>query len=225
MSPAFDAPLPHINITVDVAIFTVHDNQLQIVLIKRTNEPYKGEWALPGGYLQEGERSADSAARVLDTKAGVKDVYLEQLFTFDDLDRDARGRVISVSYFALVPTAKLAFSGSDVQHPTLFPIDSLPKLAFDHTTIVRYAVQRLQAKLEYTNAVMSLLPKTFTLSELQSAYEAILARPLDKRNFQKKFLSLDIITATDTMRAGGKHRPARLYRFNSEHPAELKKFF
>lgn len=218
------APLPKLNITVDVTIFTVHDGQLQIVLIKRTNEPFKGQWALPGGYLQEGETSAESAERVLRQKAGVSGVYVEQLYTFDSPSRDARGRVVTIAYFALVPVGKLAFSGSDVQEPTLFSVAKLPLLAFDHSDIIRYAVQRLQAKLEYTNAVHSLLPRSFTLSELQSAYEAILDRPLDKRNFQKKFLSLDLITLTDEMKTGGKHRPARLYRFKDGH-AELKKFF
>ena len=175
--------------------------------------------------MQEGERSAESAARVLKGKAGIKDVFLEQLYTFDSLERDQRGRTVSITFFALTPLDKLAFSGTDTQTPTLFPAESLPTLAFDHNEIVKYAMQRLRSKLEYTNAVMSLLPQQFTLSELQGTYEAILDRPLDKRNFQKKFMSLDLIEPTDDMRTGAKHRPARLYRFAHNEPAELKKFF
>ena len=225
MTPSPKRPLPSVHITVDVVIFTVHEGRLQVVLIKRTNEPFTGQWALPGGYLQEGERSAQSAERILATKAGVEGVYLEQLYTFDTPERDHRGRTVSISYFALVPVTKLAFSGADVQQPTLHPVDQLPPLAFDHADIVRYAVSRLQAKLEYTNAIMSLLPAAFSLSELQQAYETVLARPLDKRNFQKKFLSLGLIEPTEELRTGGKHRPARLYRFVDDQPTALKKFF
>ncbi len=226
MSPEFPHALPDIRLTVDTVIATVEDGQLKVLLIQRTGEPFAGRPALPGGYLQADEVSEESARRVLADKAGVQGVYLEQLYTFDAPDRDPRGRVVSVAYFALVPRDRLRIEpGPATQHPSLVPIAELPELAFDHAEIIRYAQGRIQSKLEYTNVVYSLLPASFTLSQLQGTYEAILCRPLDKRNFQKKFLSLDLIETTGEKTSGGQHRPAQLYRFKDTSPAELKKFF
>ena len=223
---AFTHPLPTIGLTVDVVVFTILDNQLQALLIRRASEPFRGQWALPGGYLQESEVSLESARRILHDKAGVGDMFLEQLFTFDELQRDPRGRVVSIAYFALVPASRLQPSDIDsTQEPTLYPVTALPELAFDHRTIIEYAITRLQAKLQYTNVAFSLLPPLFTFAQLQITYEVILGRPLDKRNFQKKFVSLDLIEQTDELTSGAKHRPARLYKFASHSPAELKKFF
>ncbi len=217
---SFAHPLPNIRLMVDVVIFTIADGQLKVLLVKRTNEPFLDQPALPGGYLQEGEVSLETAERVLRDKAGVSGVYMEQLYTFDAPDRDPRGRHISVVYVALAPEEQL----KDHQ-AMLCAIDSLPKLAFDHAEMIEYARKRLQAKLEYTNVAFSLLPRLFTLSELQQTYEIILARVLDKRNFQKKFLSLGLIEPTSGQTKGGQHRPARLYHFKNHRPTELKKFF
>ncbi len=212
--------------TVDVIIFTVTAGQLNVLLIRRQSEPFAGTWALPGGYLQADEISEDSAIRVLRDKAGVREPFIEQLYTFDALDRDPRGRLVSIVYYALVPEESLKINTRpDLQNPTLVPVTALPDLAFDHADMVEYAITRLQSKLEYTNVVFSLLPPTFTFTELQRTYEAILERPLDKRNFQKKFASLGLIEATSEMTSGDKHRPARLYRFIDNKPTELKKFF
>lgn len=219
----FQRPLAQIQITVDVVIFTVCRGQLSVLLVQRDQEPFAGQYALPGGYLQEGELAVESAGRILINKAGVKDVYVEQLYTFDGLNRDPRGRIISVVYFALVPEAKLQLPGN--QRVEIASVAQLPQLAFDHTDMVNYAVQRLRAKLEYTNVVFSLLPAKFTLSDLQAKYEAILGKKLDKRNFQKKFNSLELIEPTDEYTSGGKHRPARLFRFKDSQFSELKKFF
>ena len=213
-------------VTVDVAIFTIEDGKLKVLLIKRANKPHAGEWALPGGFLRAPETTAQAAGRVLETKAGVRQVYTEQLYTFDDPKRDPRGQVLSVTYYALVPRPKLEMRPSpDTQEPTLFAADNVPAVAFDHGHILSYARQRLQAKIEYTNVVFSLLPARFTLSQLQQTYEAILGRTLDKRNFRKKFLSLGLIKATGAKLAGERHRPAELYEFVSRRPQELQRWF
>lgn len=215
-----------VDLTVDVVIFTVVENDLKVLLIQRPVAPYRGLWALPGGFLQSDEPAQASAERVLEEKTGISGVYMEQLYTFDAIDRDPRGRTVSICYFALVPHDRLTPStGHDIQNPTLTSLKNLPKLAFDHSQIVEYARLRLQSKLEYTNVVFSLLPGLFTFSQLQKIYETILDRPLDKRNFQKKYLSLGLIEQTDQLVTGARHRPARLYRFSQTQPAQLKKFF
>jgi 8-oxo-dGTP diphosphatase len=217
----FSHPLPRIQLMVDVVIFTVRNSQLEVLLVRRQKEPFAGSYALPGGYLQEGELAEQAAIRILRDKAGVTNVYVEQLYTFDGLQRDPRGRMVSVAHFALVPEGKvLAAEGGE-----LVPASNLLKLAFDHQDIIEYAVQRLRSKLEYTNVVYSLLPTKFTYSELQRVYEAILSRPLDKRNFQKKFNSLALIEPTSEKTSGGQHRPALLYKFKNNQREELKKFF
>ena len=212
-------------ITVDIVLFTIEDERLKALFIKRTNDPHRGSWALPGGFMQEDETAEDAAYRILHKKAGVKDVYIEQLYTFTDVRRDPRGRVISITYFALVPREKISFEGSDLQTPTLLPVARIEKLAFDHKEILSYAVERLRAKLEYTNAVYAILKPQFTLTQLQQAYEIIFGKKLDKRNFRKKYLSLGLVQETDRYERGGKQRPARLYRFKARDLAQLKKFF
>ncbi len=220
----------HPFVTTDVVIFTLHNERMCVLLIKREGEPFKGSWALPGGFLLKKETTHDAAERILKDKAGVENVYIEQLYTFDTLDRDPRGPVFSVAHFALVPEEDINIAngekeGSHLQTPTLFPVSQLPKLAFDHDKIIKYARKRLESKLEYTNVIYSLLPKQFTLSELKKTYEEILDSELDKRNFIKKFLALDLIRETKKMKGGGRQRPARLYEFKSRKPTALKKFF
>jgi len=212
-------------ITVDIVLFTIEDERLKVLLIKRNNTPHKGELALPGGFMQKDETAEDAAYRILKEKAGVKDIYIEQLYTFSNVRRDPRGRVISVTYFALVPRGKISFEGSDLQAPSLYPISKTMRLAFDHGKILSYAVERLRAKLEYTNVVYSLLKPQFTLTHLQRAYEIILGKKIDKRNFRKKYLSLGLIEETKDFERGGKQRPARLYRFKARELSQLKKFF
>lgn len=213
-------------ITVDVVIFTVEDGILKTLIIHRVKEPFAGSPALPGGFLHEGETTLVAARRILADKAGVKDVYLEQLYTFDGLGRDPRGALVSVTYFALVPISEMRIVETEkTQKPELLPSASLPKLAFDHNKIVDYSVERLQAKVQYTNIAYSLLPKRFTLTELQSIYESILDKKLDKRNFRKKWKELELLKETDSFSKGGRQRPAKLYEFRSKKPAELKKFF
>jgi 8-oxo-dGTP diphosphatase len=214
-------------LTADSVVMQLLDNELFVLLIERANEPFKGMYALPGGYNAAGETTHDAMARILKTKAGVEEHDLklvEQLYTFDTVARDPRGHAVSVTYMGLgkdiVPEAS-----STTQKPQFFPITSLPKMAYDHEKIVNYAHERLKSKISYTNAVFALLDPLFTLSQLQAAYEAILVRPLDKRNFRKKFLSLDLIHATEEFHKDGAHRPARLYRFNAQELESLSRSF
>lgn len=214
-------------LVVDAVILQLIDNELFVLLVQRQQEPFKGDWALPGAYCAAGETTQDAMSRMLKVKGGVevKDLRLvEQLYTFDTVARDPRGHAVSVTYMGLgkdiVPEAS-----KTTQNPQFFPVNNLPKLAYDHEEIIKYAHQRLQNKATYTNAVFSMLDKFFTLSQLQAAYEAILCRPLDKRNFRKKFLSLDLIHETSEMLREGAHRPARLYSFNKQELESLSRSF
>jgi len=206
-------------IATDVVIFTVMDGSLKVLLIKMKKKPYTGQWAIPGGLIK-GDESLDAAAeRHLLTKTGVRGVYLEQLAAFGEPKRDPFGRVVSVAYFALIPSDKhIIKTTKEYLDVSWFPVMKLPKLAYDHPSIIMVALQRLQAKLEYTNIVYSLLPREFTLSEMQEAYETILRKGLDKRNFRKKVLSLKLVRKTKGMRRGDAYRPAQLYRFIKRKP-------
>ena len=214
-------------VATDVVVFIMEGEELKVLLIKRSQNPFKNYWALPGGFLLADEPPQEAAARVLKDKAGVSQIYMEQLYTFPGSGLDPRGKMISVAYFALVPREKIniGLPRSGVQTPTFHSLKKLPKLAFAHRDMVAYALKRLRAKLEYTNAVYSLLPGQFTLNQLQKAYEIILDRRLDKRNFRKKFLLLGLISPTQKRLQGAHQRPARLYKFISRRPAMLKKFF
>lgn len=214
-------------LTVDSVIFQLIDNQLCVLLIQRSDEPFKGTCALPGGYCAAGETTQQAMVRILDRKTGVsaRDLeYVEQLYTFDTVARDPRGHAVSVTYMG-VGTNITPKEARTTQNPGFFPVSDLPELAYDHADIIKYAVERLRSKLTYTNAAYALLPTLFTLSQLQSAYEAVFGREFDKRNFRKKFLSLDLITETDEMFKEGAHRPARLHRFNQQSLQALERSF
>ena len=202
-------------IVVDVVLLTIVDNDLKVLLITREGEPFKGYEALPGGYLLVGETTQTAAERVLREKAGVADVYVEQLYTFDTPDRDPRGPVFSVTYLALVPPT-VKDGGDDTQHPQWFSVAKLPKLGFDHRAIIAYALERVRGKLEYTTIGFGVLPKMFTLSQVQHVYEAILGKPLDKRNFRKKLDQLGFLKETKQVLAGMRQRPAKLYTLGTK---------
>jgi len=202
-------------VAVLVVIFTVTAGGLQVLLIRRSAEPFKDAWSLPGGLLNPGESLQDAAVRKLDDETGLSDVFLEQLYTFSDLD--SRGAV-AVAYFALVDVGATHLARRREWLPAWFPIADLPPLAFDNNEVIDYALQRLRAKLDYSNVAYSLLPAEFTLSQLQQTYEAILARRMDKRNFRKRILSLDIVEPTGRVAGEGRHRPAQLYRFRERKP-------
>jgi 8-oxo-dGTP diphosphatase len=208
--PAYELP----GVTVDLVIFTVELDKLKVLLVKRAEEPFMGYWSLPGGFLKTGESLDDAALRVMVDKTGVKEVYLEQLYTFGEPDRDPRNRVITVTYFALIPWKHLYQPESKkVTDLTWHPVDEMPALAFDHKEILEYAVNRLRAKAGYSNIVYGLLPEYFRLSDLQKMYEIILNKKLDKRNFRKKILESGLLQSTGQKAILGAHRPAMLYQF------------
>jgi 8-oxo-dGTP diphosphatase len=215
-------------VAVDVAVFTVRDGTLRVLLAQARSGPFAGWWALPGGRVGEEESLDEAAARELPGPAPARDVYLEQLYTFGHPRRDPRGRVVSVAYVGLVAdagdvtgTAAAAKYGRKYggKYATVawHPASRLPRLAYDHAAVVRLAVTRLRAKLQYTNLVYTLLPRTFTLRELQGLYEAILGRALDRRNFRRRVLSLGLLRPLGRLRRGA-HRPAALYAFRTRRP-------
>jgi 8-oxo-dGTP diphosphatase len=215
-----DYPRP--SVTADVTAFTLRDGDLQVLLIKRKHPPFEGMWAIPGGFVGIDESLEEAALRELEEETGVCDVYLEQLYTFGDVDRDPRGRVITVAYFALVPATIIdPQAGDDAAEACWWSVYDLPPLAFDHTDILAYALQRLRYKLEYTAVGFELLPEVFTLSELQAAYEVVLGEKLDKRNFRRKILGAEVIKETGEYRVG-EGRPAKLYHFRDDVVAEVK---
>ncbi len=209
-------------VTVDLAIFTVNANKLKVMLIKRAEVPFRDGWAMPGGFLMRGESLEDAAHRVLNEKTGVKNVYMEQLYTFGDPGRDPRTRVITVAYFALIPWENLNQPESKkITDLTWSSVDQLPKLAFDHKKILNYAVKRLRTKASYSNIVYGLMPGHFRLSELQTMYEIIINDKLDKRNFRKRMLATGLLQETGKKDLSGAHRPARLYQFKKMEIAFL----
>ena len=209
-------------VTVDLVIFTVNEDLLKIMLVKRAEDPFADSWSLPGGFLKTNESLDGAALRVLKEKTGVENVYLEQLYTFGDPDRDPRARVITVTYFALIPWKDLVQPPSEKVTGLMWvSVNHLPKLAFDHKEIVEYAVQRLRAKASYSNIVYGLMPRQFRLSELQRMYEIIIDDKLDKRNFRKRMLATGLLQETGRKDIAGAHRPAMLYKFKKMEIAFL----
>ncbi|MAG27571.1 NUDIX hydrolase [Candidatus Pacearchaeota archaeon] len=199
------------SVTADIIIFTIIDNDLKVLLIKRNIEPFKNNWAIPGGFVRIDESLEEAAKRELEEETGVKDVYLEQLYTFGNPKRDPRGRVITVSHMALINSDKIKLKAdTDVSEVKWFSIKKLPDLAFDHKKILNYSLKRLKWKLEYTTVAFSLLPEKFTMGELQKIYEIIFNKKFDKRNFVKKILSLEILKEED-IKKDVSYRPPKLY--------------
>ena len=215
---------PRAALTVDCVVFGFDGGELKVLLIQRGLEPFKGSWALPGGFVRVEETIDDAARRELLEETGLKNVFLEQLYTFGTVDRDPRERVVSVAHYALVKlsdhTAKAA---TDAAHAEWFPISRLPELAFDHKEIVALALARLRGKVRYEPIGFELLPPKFTLTELQGLYEAILEATLDKRNFRKKVLGFGLLVSLKETRMTGRHRPAQLFRFDADKYGKLKK--
>ncbi len=212
MPYTYDYPRPAL--TVDCVVFGFTGSDLRVLLIRRALEPFAGSWALPGGFVDMDEDLEQAALRELEEETHIKDVFLEQLFTFGTPGRDPRGRVVSVAYYALVrPEQHPATGDSDASEAAWHPVDHLPNLAFDHPLIIATALERLRGKIRYQPVGFELLPKRFTLTQLQALYEAILGRAIDKRNFRKKLIAFDFLAPLDAF-ATGAHRPARLYRFD-----------
>lgn len=220
----FTYEYPRPALTVDCVVFGFDEAELKILLIERGLEPFKGKWALPGGFVRVDETLENAARRELEEEAGLKQVFLEQLYTFGGINRDPRERVVSVAYYALVKlSAHQTKAATDAADAQWFPISKTPKLAFDHAEILAMALARLKAKVRYEPIGFELLPLNFTLSQLQHLYEAALEVELDKRNFRKKVLSYDLLIPLKEQQLTGRHRPAQLYRFNSEKYEKLKK--
>ncbi|MDB9493163.1 NUDIX domain-containing protein [Spirulina major CS-329] len=222
MAYCYDFPRPAL--TVDCVVFGLDEqNSLKVLLIRRNLPPFKGEWALPGGFVRSDETLEQSARRELGEETGVKDIFLEQLYTFGAVERDPRDRIITVAYYALVNLTEHTINATtDADEAKWFPIDALPSLAFDHLHIFQQALQRLKSKLRYEPIGFELLPQKFPLSQLQHLYETVLGKPLDKRNFRKKILKMGLLTALEEWQTDVAHRAARLYAFNPEQYQELK---
>jgi 8-oxo-dGTP diphosphatase len=219
-----DYPSP--SVTADCVIFGVTFESgrpaLRVLLIERGEPPFEGAMALPGGFVRIDESVDDAARRELREETGLEDIFLEQLYTFGTLDRDPRGRVVSVAYFALVNLGDHRVkSGTDARDARWVPVDEARKLAFDHDRILETALGRLRGKVRYEPIGFEMLPERFKLSQLQALYEAVLGRALDKRNFRKRFLAMDLLAEAGEER-GVPHRAARLFRFDRRRYQALR---
>ncbi|MEK7610822.1 MAG: NUDIX domain-containing protein [Patescibacteria group bacterium] len=210
-------------LAVDVVAFTVKDGVFQVLLLKAKTAPATNKWVLPGVFVGLTETLDTAAKRALQTKANIDINYLEQLYTFGEVGRDDRGRVVTSGHYALVDYKKF-----DLRTPASyaeigwFPVDKLPVTGYDHKEIIKAAVTRIRNKLQYSNVAVHLLPPVFTLTQLQRVYEAVLARPLDKRNFRRKVLSLGVIRVANGIEEAAAHRPARLFRFVTKKYQEIE---
>ena len=208
---------PRPALTDDCGVFGLDETDLKVLLIQRQIEPFIHRWALPGGFVRMDESTDDAALRELEEETGITKVYLEQLYTFSDIDRDPRGRVVTVAYYALAKLSDHRIrAATDAENVAWFDVDDLPQLAFDHHKILDMAMNRLRAKVRYAPIGFELLPAKFTLSQLQRLYEIVLTAKLDKRNFRKKILSMGLLIETEEREAGVTHRAARLYRFDRQ---------
>jgi 8-oxo-dGTP diphosphatase len=211
-------------LTVDAVVFGLDDEDLKVLLIRRDLEPFKGKWALPGGFVRVQESLEEAVRRELREETGVSQLFLEQLYTFGAVDRDPRERVVTVAYYALVKLSDHRIhAATDACDAAWFAVSEARSLAFDHERILALALERLKNKVRYQPIGFELLPPEFTLSQLQRLYETILETPLDKRNFRKKILSMDFIVALDEVERDVAHRAARLYRFDRKKYQQLQK--
>ena len=219
MSTSYKKP----SVTVDCVVFGLDEEDLKIILVERGLEPFKDRWALPGGFVHIDESLAVAAMRELQEETGVGNVFLEQLYTFGDVDRDPRDRVISVAYYALVNLGGLKIkAATDARSAAWFSVDDIPKLAFDHNRIFDVALKRLRGKVRYEPIGFELLPEKFTLGQLQRMYEKILEQDIDKRNFRKKILGMELLKELDEVQMDVAHRAARLYKFDERKYRQLK---
>ncbi|MBE7705725.1 MAG: NUDIX hydrolase [Cyanobacteria bacterium SIG30] len=205
-------------VTVDVVIMTIVENELKVLLVKRANEPFKGRWSIPGGFIRLSENLDEAALRVLKEKTNVQNIYLEQLYTFGDPLRYPNSRVITCAYFALLRAEDIYLqikNKEEVSDVQWHSISNLPPLAFDHKEIIEYSLKRTRERLELCPIAFQLLPKKFTLTELQRSYELILKVKLDKRNFRKKMLSQNILKELNEFTKTNSKRPAQLYSFDT----------
>ena len=214
-----------ISLTVDAVVFGYDAKDgLSVLLIKRLIEPYKGQWAIPGGFVLKGESLENAVERELVEETGIKVNYLEQLYTFGNPDRDPRKHIVTVAYYGLVRRTKFKlYASTDAEDAQWFNIMNLPKLAFDHQTIFDYALERLRAKIAYEPIGFELLEEQFPLPDLHRLYETLYGQKIDRRNFYKKILALDILEDLNKLQTHeGRGRPSKLYRFNQKKYFALK---
>lgn len=223
---AYTYQYPRAALTVDCVVFglDLEEEDLKVMLIQRDIEPFAGRWALPGGFVRLDETLEEAAARELEEESGLKNVFLEQLYTFGTVDRDPRERVVSVSYYALVRLSDHRVrAATDARDAAWFAVSDVPKLAFDHDQILSTALTRLRNKVRYQPLGFELLPPKFTLTQLQRLYEIVLEQELDKRNFRKKILATELLVELDEVQKDVAHRAARLYRFDKQKYRQLER--
>lgn len=213
----FTYEFPRAALTVDIVVFALDEEDLKVMLIERDIEPFAGRWALPGGFVRVDETLDEAARRELEEETGLKDIFLEQLYTYSDIDRDPRERVVTVAHYALVNLQGHDVRAStDARNAAWFATTDLPDLAFDHQQILAAGLVRLRGKVRYQPIGFELLPTKFPLRSLQRLYEIVLDRELDKRNFRKKILSMDILVELNEIEKDVAHRAAKLYRFDKK---------
>lgn len=213
-----------IKLTVDAVVFGYEEGKITVLLIKRKYEPFKNKWAIPGGFIKDDESLEKAVERELFEETGVKINYLEQLYTFGKPERDPRGRIVSIAYFGLVrPNAFKLFASTDAEDAQWFAIDELPELSFDHKTILEMAIERLQGKITYEPIGFELLDQKFPFSDLEKLYSTLLGRKVDRRNFRKKILGLNVLDELEEKVSKGSGRPANLFQFNPKRYFQLKK--
>ena len=212
---------PHPSVTADCVIFGFDGVAIKVLLIQRGIEPFKGKWAFPGGFMKMDETAEECAKRELEEETGLNNASVEQFYTFSDVNRDPRERVITVAHYALVKLSEVK-SGDDAASAKWFDLETIPSLAFDHDRILRMALSRLKERICFEPIGFELLPELFSITELQNLYEAILEVKFDRRNFYNKMLKLGILTEAAPRPANASRRTPSKYRFNAEKYAELK---
>ena len=213
-----------IELSVDAVVFGYEEGVISVLLIKRKYDPFKGMWAIPGGFVLNDESLETAVERELQEETGVTINYLEQLYTFGEVDRDPRGRVVTVAYVGLVrPNSFKIVAATDAAQVQWFTIEELPELSFDHQKILNIAIARLQSKITYEPIGFELLDTKFPFSDLEKLYSTLLGRPIDRRNFRKKFLSLNVLDELNEKVSKGSGRPANLFQFNQKRYFQLKK--
>lgn len=211
------------NISIDCVIFGFENSTLEVLLIKRAIKPAKGMWALPGGFIKKGELIKDAAQRILEETTGVKNIYLEEITIFDKVDRYPLRRVFTIGHFALIkPEHYSLTTGIDTSEVKWVKLSELPQLPFDHNEIVEIALEKLRTRIRYRPIGFELLPEKFTLPQLQALYEVILDKKLDKRNFRKKLLSMNLLKRLKEKNKNFSRRPAFLYKFDKKNYERLK---
>ena len=212
---------PTFHVAVDSIVFGFDQGALKLLVHKRQFEPAKGEWSLFGGFVQQNESLDKAAARILYEHTGLREIYMEELQSYGEVDRDPAGRVISVAYYALIPAGEFSEAGKSKSGATWVNIEELPPLIMDHNLMVEKALRRLKRRAATQPIGFELLPREFTMPQLQALYEAIYQTELDKRNFRKKILAMDVLIKLDTKDKSSSRKGAFLYRFDQRKYTKL----